>query len=539
MKFPHIKVVPMTIFAFVFLLSFSCSKDSDLLSEYALADDAGDLVINTYLVDDRYTTYADSSIILDVLSNDIFTDEENVKIVETSPPINGEVIIIENKTLLYIPEQAAAPEENGPEETPAPDPVPEETPAPEETPEAETDTFTYTTEVSNEDETVTTETATVTVEVVPPSDNGEQDVSGLKTVAEFKADFDAYWSAEEKGWYTAISTSGNEGDIYYLDGIQALVTMFQATGDTDYMDDAIRLIKNIMATAKPSSSLPQYRGYNDSYLSWHSNSSTSVTGQGLSGDGGQAPLYETRGFQHVAKLLWVLYESPNLRASRYQSDYQAILDFVETHIWEKWFSRDDWVPYRLSIDGTAGWARIGFFLHKITGDSKYRLVFDRFNTNMNYGTSAKSMREILKSNSANSSGYQWTLLWSGNSYEGSSVTDLDHSNRAVLLMVDAHEFGDYWTDSDMNKLVNTWNVFWPSGDGSSMKKFLDGTGGNDGALVEPGWIKLGRFNKALQTRLETRNLHYAIYDQVVCLNYAELAYNRAYMGGTIVYPENR
>ncbi len=527
MKYPHAKVTNLVLFLIFFFQLSSCSKDSDLLTEYVVTDATDNIAIENLVVDDIFETRPNTSIILDVLSNDSYTNSDNVKIVETSTPVNGEVVIIENQTLLYIP----ASESDTGEETPAE----EQEDAVEEThTEEETDTFTYTTEVVNEDESVDSQTGTVTINF---SENG-QDLSDLKTVAQFKNDFDESWESIEKARYLELSLSGNGGDIYYLDGMQALVAIFQATGDTKYVDDAIELTKNLISTAKPSNTLELNGDHNDNYLSWVSDSRTSITGQGLS-NGGQASLHETRGFQHVAKFLWVMHESPNLRANGYQSDYQTILDFMETHIWDKWFSRNDAEAFSSAVDKSSAWAKIGFYLHKATGKPKYRVMFDRFNTDMNYVTASRSMREILEPNTANSSAYQWPRLWSGAYYEGSSVSDLNHANRAVSILVDANEFNDFWTDDDMTKLVNTWNVFWPSGDGSIMKKYIDGTGGDAAGYVEPGWIKLGRFDTALQARLEGRSLHNAAYNVLVCLNHAELAYNRAYMEGSLKYPENQ
>ncbi len=132
------------LYLFVFILNFSCSKDSDLLSDYVSADLQPDVVFKNFVVDDRFSTTPETSITVDVLENDTFSDEDFVKIVEISEPVNGTVEINEDKTITYTP-----------------DPPTETTESPSET----TDTFTYTTEVENEDETVTVEEGTVTVDI--------------------------------------------------------------------------------------------------------------------------------------------------------------------------------------------------------------------------------------------------------------------------------------------------------------------------------------------------------------------------------------
>lgn len=145
---------------FAFFLFFSCSKDADLLSEYVIntEDNLQSIVL---LADDSfYMAPGQNSILMDVLNNDNFSNPENVTIIETSTPSNGNVTINNDNTLTYTPVTEASTEETTTEET-----VIEET-----TPVSE-DTFTYTAEVVDEETGSTTkEEATVTV---TSSDLGE------------------------------------------------------------------------------------------------------------------------------------------------------------------------------------------------------------------------------------------------------------------------------------------------------------------------------------------------------------------------------
>jgi hypothetical protein len=136
---------------FLVSLLFSCSKDADLLSEYVISDD-NDMESIALLVNDTYFIQrGQPSILLDVLNNDRFDANAQVKIIATSAPQLGDVVINEDNTLTYTPQ--------------APVPVVEESEAPEETtaPEPESDTFTYTTEVVTEEEVVFREEAAVTI----------------------------------------------------------------------------------------------------------------------------------------------------------------------------------------------------------------------------------------------------------------------------------------------------------------------------------------------------------------------------------------
>ncbi|WP_339709517.1 hypothetical protein [uncultured Kriegella sp.] len=156
-------------------LFFSCSNDTDLLAEYVAAASQEMPQLNNLVVDDSYVTRLNQSVILDVLSNDMFTVSDNVKITETSSADNGAVVINDDNTLTYTPTPIV--EDEAPEETES-EPKEEETSSEvvvENTSETEaseetTDTFTYTAEVVNEDETVTTEEGTVTVTVTKNED---------------------------------------------------------------------------------------------------------------------------------------------------------------------------------------------------------------------------------------------------------------------------------------------------------------------------------------------------------------------------------
>ncbi|NHF61545.1 hypothetical protein FK220_019490 [Flavobacteriaceae bacterium TP-CH-4] len=156
------------LYFFVFFVSISCTKDSDLLSDYVSTELQPDLVFKTFVVDDRFSTTPETSITVDVLENDTFSDEANVKIIGVSEPANGTVEINEDKTITYTPNP---PDENDTtaDTTDTTDTSDDTTDTPEDTTdttEETTDTFTYTTEVVNEDETVTVEEGTVTVEII-------------------------------------------------------------------------------------------------------------------------------------------------------------------------------------------------------------------------------------------------------------------------------------------------------------------------------------------------------------------------------------
>ena len=152
MKINTLYPLQVLLLSFALIFQFSCSKDSDLLTDYVMADSIDAKDVKRFVVDDTFTISSIGSINLDVLSNDTFTEQDVVTIVETSTPANGDVEINDDDTLTYTPEADTS----------------------------TTDTFTYTAEVVNEDQTVTTEEGTVTVTVTDRNSSGEIVLNTLK-----------------------------------------------------------------------------------------------------------------------------------------------------------------------------------------------------------------------------------------------------------------------------------------------------------------------------------------------------------------------
>jgi len=149
MKIPRPKFIQLIVPIFVFFVSLSCSKDTDLLSDYVVSESYEARFVGNLAIRDRFVVVPDDKIVLDVLANDTFIDPNQVEIVKTSDPTNGIVEINEDKTLTYIPNEIASGGQGGVSEQPT----------------QEVDTFTYTTETSDEDGTTTTQEATVSLTI--------------------------------------------------------------------------------------------------------------------------------------------------------------------------------------------------------------------------------------------------------------------------------------------------------------------------------------------------------------------------------------
>lgn len=128
--------VQVCLLLIIAIFNFSCSKDSDLLSDYVISTEEDVSGIFNLVVNDSYYVNMDNSVVFDVLSNDRFDDLNNVSILETSNPQFGDVVINNDNTLTYTPS--------------------------EEESEVE-DNFTYTVEQTQDDGSQNTQTGTVTI----------------------------------------------------------------------------------------------------------------------------------------------------------------------------------------------------------------------------------------------------------------------------------------------------------------------------------------------------------------------------------------
>tara|TARA_R110001592_G_scaffold56347_1_gene171875 strand:+ start:16923 stop:18512 length:1590 start_codon:yes stop_codon:yes gene_type:complete len=527
-KYPSMIFIITSICAF---LISSCSKDADLLSEYVIKDNQNASLVNL-LVNDTFSTTSNSTIILDVLANDNIINIENIKIIATTNPKFGEIEILENNTLKFI-----VPEVIPAEESVEPTVVNTTTIPTENTVEgAVTETIVYTTETTNTDNTVQTDSATIILEITIDSFQNYI-LDDLKTVPEFQIEFDKQWTIEES-WYISRSTSGDSSDLYCLgEAVDGLISIFRATGDTAYLDDAISLVNNAINQAVVSSTLPN-SSWNDGYLTWEDKpgSSCSVSAN----NGNEIPLAESRFAQNVGYLLWTLYERPSLRTNGYETEFASIRDFMDVNFWNKWISRDSNWPYKSSVDGSSGWAGFSLFMEIITGDAKYTANVNNFDTTTVNG--AGNLRDHIEPNSGDASAYQWGLLWDNEIYApiGTDVSDHPHAGRAVKYMVNSKDLGRYWTSEDMTALINTVEVFWPTD--SIITYIMDGTsnstssGNNDKSGLPEGWVMLGRYDGNLQHRFETKDISYEEANNTSAQFYGVLALNRAILNNSISNP---
>ena len=80
MKFNTPSPLKVLVLIVVFILHSSCSKDSDLMTDYVLSETQNTLDLGQLIIDDTFIVNAQGSITFDVLANDAFENQEEVLI---------------------------------------------------------------------------------------------------------------------------------------------------------------------------------------------------------------------------------------------------------------------------------------------------------------------------------------------------------------------------------------------------------------------------------------------------------------------------
>tara|TARA_R110002074_G_scaffold203432_1_gene371315 strand:+ start:4566 stop:6143 length:1578 start_codon:yes stop_codon:yes gene_type:complete len=473
------------------MIFLSCSKDNDLLSEYISIATLENAEIAKYAVDDTYYMESTSSMVLDVLSNDNFYNGNNIKIIGVSEPNNGVVVINGDNTLTYTPntEVVETPTQTIEDSTNASEQAPSDvSTSSEELPAENTvsDSFTYDVEVQTEDNNIATSTGNVTVTTDASVGKISDDVAfWQRKFDEELNDADGQIDSVDA---TQKSQSANENQEYYFLAyyIDAHVSMWQATGEYKYLDNALKLIENTIDDAQSI----DIKG--KQFLGWPTDPNHSeASAKGY-------PLWESFMFRFVSSLLRVMDKSPNLRSTNnLQERYNKILNFTIENIWNKWEYDGIHNMYRINTHMSSHWARIGMDLYLITGETKYKLVFD----NISYGTMIgwpSNLRNQIKTNSKVTSAFIWNQNWTN-----AAIQDTSHAGAIVSFWVAAYENSMYWDKNDIDGFVSTLkNVIWTKADGSRFTKNVDGSGGYDyyGRLHE--WLPLGRFDAELQQQIK-------------------------------------
>lgn len=320
----------------------------------------------------------------------------------------------------------------------------------------------------------------------------------VMSVAAWEERFRQVWDAEHNEEYDAWSKGNNSSWYYFLAyAIDGNTAMYEATGKTEYLDRALYYINNVVASAQLSASIRTSQE-RDAYLGWPAFEEPDIRGD-------EIPLYESFMWRYVTRLLRVIRQTPQLYDNQnYRKQYDALLQFTEVNIFEKWYSRDPEEIYRSRTHMASHWAYITLDLWLISEDAnrkaRYQEVFTKINTDLSpYYPS--SLREQIIPNQKDHSAYFWDAVWGSYAKPGQ---DVGHGNNVVAYMIEAHDQGIYWTDADMEGLKNLlMKVLW---DGSTttpvFSGYLDGSDPGGGDFQSDGFMKLGRYDPNIQRLYE-------------------------------------
>jgi hypothetical protein len=280
--------------------------------------------------------------------------------------------------------------------------------------------------------------------------------------------------------------------------------MFRATGETRFLDRALEYVENVMGSARDSSSLRDSQ-FRDRYRGWAS------VRPDLDHPGEEVPLYESYFWRYATGLLVAIRENPAIyREAGYRARYQRLLQFAEVNVFEKWYSRGPLqYIYRERTHMAAHWALIALNLSLATEDAsrraRYRQVVD--NVDLHLPDVRASLRGQMRRNPIEPTAYFWSDVWRSARRPGQ---DVSHGNGVMAYVVEACDRGRTWTADDMAAFsALLTKVIWPGG--RRYAEYVDGSGSDNGWFSD-GFVKLGRFDAAVQRRLEDHqvvNLQFA------------------------------
>ncbi len=306
--------------------------------------------------------------------------------------------------------------------------------------------------------------------------------------------------------YTAYATGGNSWDHYNLSyAVDGAASMYAATRDPKYLDAGLKFLNSVVATAKPSSSLPASQ-YKDGYLGWGARNHP--TDPSIAG--GEYPLYESYLWRYGTQLLYDMKNSGALSNPAYRAQYEKLLDFTERNVWDKWVSRGMDNLYRSRTHMTAHWGYIAMNLRDLTTDPAKRAKYDAVVQEVD-----RKLRGQLKV--APNGSYVWSDVWGG-----SGAQDVSHGNAVIAYIAEsARRPGSPWTATDMQRFSNTLtkNILRSNG---TYAANVDGSGTGNG-WINDGFVKLGAYSPEVQARLANYGIGRG--PQL----YGSLAYNAAYL----------
>jgi hypothetical protein len=369
-------------------------------------------------------------------------------------------------------------------------------------------------------------------------------ISGLKTVLAQNYDV-MHWQGlydtaldSFRDYTLQLSKSPYSSNHYYVAyGLDGAIAMYEASGDTKYIDFAFELVENVIASAVPTCDFENNnKAFPCGYLGW-------PVGPALNT---QYSLNESFFFRYVTRLLRVIKQDKVLHNNLvYFEKYSNIHAFVEKHIWEKWYSRGPGFIYRGKTHMATHWAFIAMNLDLISSYLKpeYSLVVDNINfKGFPEGAEIRSEGASLNNQKPFPLLYIAYFSWINDSWDNipashpATVQDVGHASSVVAYLMESYEQCRYWKYGDISGLKEMFlEIVWKDAPGSTapqdcmdFSKGCQGMPEGVGRFHADGWVKLGRYFPEVQKIYEDPYKLDRVISYIPRLSfnlYAHLAYN--------------
>jgi hypothetical protein len=295
----------------------------------------------------------------------------------------------------------------------------------------------------------------------------------------------ARWERQDTARFTELSRSGDVWAQYELAyGVDELTALYRATGKAAYADRALGYAENVVASARVSGTLATSQ-YRDTYRGWVS--------QRADSRGQEVPLPESYLWRYVTTLLRVIRQGPLYSDPSFRGRYGRLLTFARADIFGKWASRgaEDNI-YRSRTHMAAHWAQIAANLAAIEPGGAQRARYLAVTARID-----DDLRGQLRASPVVPAAYFWSDEWGQDERPGQDVA---HGNGVIAYLVDARETGGFWTAADLARMsLLLIRVITPEPGVS--RAYVDGSGRGTGWFAD-GFVKLGRYDRAVQWRLE-------------------------------------
>lgn len=313
-------------------------------------------------------------------------------------------------------------------------------------------------------------------------------------------------------WRVSTNIESSYSLMGFGQNIGALLSMYEVTDSIGYLHEAANLVSQITSSTQLGKDIANNpSGFKDDYRGWvNYNPEGKHSGAHLQ----EIPLFESRFLRYVSKMVYLILTSREIKENNVALYDQAntILEFLETHGWEKWYVRGEknaagCYPYLFRNRTHMGshWAIVALYLRELTVNQLKRQQYSDFLEQ--YDLQLKDNFRVQDHNA-----YMWHSTWdspwpyNSQCYPAATksiIQDVDHGNHVVAYVVESYEVNNgkgVWKNDDIQKLVNTVKYVLYDEQGTRFYADLNqkvSAEFADGVRMADGFVSLARFDKDL------------------------------------------